>query len=259
MTALAHARAIFATLATQAHVEAIITVTAIHTQCGAVITGVARWAEHTVAFAAVFPTFRANEGTFGTVITAAVAQIYIVSTLSAGFAVTACTIVTQFACRTEHGIIVYIAGIAILAGYAFLPVAFQAYIVTVVTAHVAAVKTAVAKLAAFLCGTFIAIRTMLIIIYGTLNVHMAVFAPVHVVTAVSAVLTVVFLEAVAASAFRAAVIAAAADPVISNKFSAKVAMCLRIPCICRRCKNSRKHEAAQQYTQQLIQFHFCFH
>lgn len=127
---------------------------------------------------------------------------------------------TQFACRTEHGIIVYIAGIAILAGYAFLPMASQAYIVTVVTAHVAAVKTAVAKLTAFLCGTFIAIRTMLIIIYGTLNVHISVFAPVKVVTAVSAVLPVVFLEAAATSAFRTAVIAATADPVISNKFSA---------------------------------------
>ena len=108
-------------------------------------------------------------------------------------------------------------------------------------------------------NTSFAVRTVAIIIYSTLNVHMAFFAPVTVVATVSAVLTVVFLEAVAVSAIRAAVITAAADPGISNKFSAKVAICRRFPCICRHWKYSCKYDTAQQNTKQLIQIQFCFH
>lgn len=306
ITIFAQGCAFFAQPAKTAKVEAIHTVIAIFTHYDAVITGVATGAELLVAFGAGSPAFLAYRDTFGTVHTAAAAQNHIASTLSAGFAVTACTIVTQFACRTVHGIIVYIAGIAFLAGSAFRPMAFQTQIITFVTTYAAAVKATVAKLTALRCGagiailtmtivryatenakiafvtpiistfaavfptritsyyaspgnTSFAVRTVAIIIYSTLNVHMACFAPVTVVATVSAVLTVVFLEAVAVSAIRAAVITAAADPVISNEFSAKVAICCRIPCICSCWKDSHKHGTAQQHAQQPCKFHFCFH
>ena len=169
---------------------------------------------------------------------------------------------------TVSVIIVDKAGTAAFAGRAFFPMAAQAEIVTACVAHAAAVKAAVANQAASTCGTFVAVRTMLIGVYaainahfafvtpirgaiaaglvttrtrghvvkagaavgtvasfisGTVNVHMAVAAPI-VVAAITTDLAVVFIVTVGVAAALTAVIAAVADPVISDKFMAKIAL-----------------------------------
>ena len=55
--------------------------------------------------------------------------------------------------------------------------AFQTEIVTAGFAVVTAVKAAVAKHAAILCDTFIAILTMEIFCCGTVNIHITYIAP----------------------------------------------------------------------------------
>ena len=68
-----------------------------------------------------------------------------------------------------------------------------------------------------------AVETVASFISGTVNVHMAVVAPIAV-AAITTVLAVVFFVTVGVVAVLAAVIAAVADPVISDKFMAKIAL-----------------------------------
>ena len=77
------------------------------------------------------------------------------------------------------GIIVYIAGTAAFAGRAFFPMAEQAEIVTACVAHAAAFKAAVANQAACTCGTFAAVRTMLIGVYAAIKAHFAFVTPIR--------------------------------------------------------------------------------
>ena len=87
---------------------------------------------------------------------------------------------------------------------------------------------------------------------------MAVVAPI-IVAATTTDLAVVFFVTAGVAAALTAVIAAVADPVISDKFMAKIALCLRLPCIGMRGKHSYKHDTAQQHAQQLMQPYSCFH
>ena len=273
ITIFAQGCAFFAQPAKTAKVEAIHTVIAIFTHYDAVITGVATGAELLVAFGAGSPAYLAYRDTFGTVHSAAAAQNHIASTLSAGFAVTACTIVTQFAGRTVHGIIVYITGIAVLAGCTFRMMAIKAAIVTAFTAHATAIKTAEANHAVgAIIETFTAISAMSMVFYGTIKAHFASITPTAAFAAgliahrttrcvaqtCSAGYTVVCFVAIAAAGL-AAVISAIADVVIAADFAAKFAIYHRIPCICSCRKHSCKYYTAQQNTKQIIQFHFCFH
>ena len=92
---------------------------------------------------------------------------------------TANAIDTQFAFLTVHCIIIYKAGIAILAGCTILFVAFQTGIITVVTAHVATVKTTEANHAVGVSiETFATFSAMSMVFYGTIMAHFASITPI---------------------------------------------------------------------------------
>ena len=59
----------------------------------------------------------------------------------------------------------------------------QAEIVTACVAHAAAVKAAVANQAASICGTFAAVRTMLIGVYAAIKAHFAFVTPISAIAA----------------------------------------------------------------------------
>lgn len=196
-----------------------------------------------VTFSANFTAFRAKSYTIGTVTFANNAKSHTITAQSAAFTSTA-TFEAATAARTFQVFIVYIAGTA-FAGRVIFQMAFQTGIITAVIAHAAAIKTAEANHAVGASiETFTAFSAMSIVFYGTIKAHFASITPIAAFAAgliahrttrcvaqtCSAAYTVVCFVAIAAAGL-AAVLAAVADVVISNKRSAKLAICHRIPCI----------------------------
>lgn len=130
-----------------------------------------------IAFSANFTAFRTKSYTIGTVTFANTAKSHTVTAQSADFTSTA-TFEASTAVRTFQVFIVYIAGTT-FAGRVIFPMAFQAGIITVVTAHAAAIKTAEANHAvgAFI-ETFTAISAMSMVFYGTIKAHFASITPI---------------------------------------------------------------------------------
>ena len=142
-------------------------VTVVTAQAAAVKTAIAKLAAHTCGTAAAVRTMLI--GAYAAVF-AHLAFFADVAARAIGTLPTFCTVSV---------IVVDIAGTADIAGSAFIQMAAQAEIVTAGFAHAAAVKAAVAKLAANRCGTFFAIRAMLIVVYGAIKAHSAFVTPIR--------------------------------------------------------------------------------
>ena len=195
----------------------------------------------TVAFRAFTATFVATPAVFAKLAfhitnTAVYTMCTVVhSTLNTHMAFVTPRIIAFYATFADiapYYFVVNIAQIAAGAHHVIIKVTFIAHMVLSLTAFTAAFITASAIYTNSVINlTSTALIAMTFVVHRTGTAHMALFAPiVCTASALTAVLTMVFLVAVS-SAFFAAVVAALAYVIITTERAAVIAVNLGFPCM----------------------------